>query len=274
MAIEMGAWDEVVQGDIIQRPKQPDSSSHHGRRRSSTQNDHAYATIWRANFQRSAALLIVNLERSSVRRLGEYRSMDIFPLLDELRAIAKNGLLFTQDAYDRARYTRLLELASQYYGLALDLPPVEVQQRLRAELGRVTPHVGANAAIFDQHGAILLMQRVDDGGWCLPGGATEVIETPMDTAVREAREETGLEVRAVQLVDVYARPARMEDGLHALVALVYLCEVVSGTLQCSDEGLDLQYWPIAEVPQWHGVHQRHAEAAYSYWLAQQSPHSG
>ena len=194
--------------------------------------------------------------------------MDIFPFLDELRAIAKNGLLFTQDAYDRARYTRLLELVSQYYGLVLDLPPVEVQQRLRAELGLVTPHVGANAAIFDQHGAILLMQRMDDGGWCLPGGATEVTETPMDTAVREAREETGLDVRAVQLVDLYARPARMEDGVHALVSLVYLCEVVGGTLQCSDEGLGLRYWPIAEVQHWHGVHQRHAEAAYTCWLAQ------
>src|SRR5262245_7583044 len=111
--------------------------------------------------------------------------MDILPLLDELRMMARNALPFTHDHYDRERYTRILELVDLYYGAMLDLPPPEVRRRLGAELGRITPKVGANAAIFDQQGALLLMQRSDDRRWCLPGGLVEVDETPAQTAVRE-----------------------------------------------------------------------------------------
>src|ERR1043166_5743347 len=96
--------------------------------------------------------------------------MDILPLLDELATIARNGLNYTENPYDRERYERLLALTSQYYGQALDLPPEEVRQRLSGELGYITPKVGAHGAIFDEDGKILLVRRTDDGKWCLPCG--------------------------------------------------------------------------------------------------------
>src|SRR5690348_8710319 len=76
--------------------------------------------------------------------LGKFFDMDILPLLDELRTIALNGLNYTENPYDRERYERLLALASQYYGQAVNLPPEEARQRLAAELGYVTPKVGAD----------------------------------------------------------------------------------------------------------------------------------
>jgi 8-oxo-dGTP pyrophosphatase MutT (NUDIX family) len=196
--------------------------------------------------------------------------MDILLLLDELRMIARNGLPYAHDPYDRERYTRILELVDLYYGATLDLPPAEVRRRLGAELGRITPKVGANAAIFNQHGALLLMQRSDDRRWCLPGGLVEVHETPADTAIREAREETGLDSRVVQLVDLFARPASIGAGLHSLIAVVYLCEAVGGTLCCPSEGIGVRYWPIAAVPVWHSDHLRQAQAAYTCWLARRN----
>jgi ADP-ribose pyrophosphatase YjhB (NUDIX family) len=193
--------------------------------------------------------------------------MDILPLLDELRMLARNALPFTHDRYDRERYIRILELVDLYYGATLDLPPAEVQRRLGAELGRITPNVGANAAIFDQQGALLLMQRSDDRLWCLPGGLVEVNETPAETAIRETREETGLDSLPVQLVDLFTRPAKIGVGLHSLIAVVYLCEAVGGTLCCSPEGIDVRFWPIDAVPAWHSDHLRQARAAYDCWLA-------
>jgi ADP-ribose pyrophosphatase YjhB (NUDIX family) len=196
--------------------------------------------------------------------------MDILPLLDELRMIARNALPYAHDRYDRERYTRILELVDLYYGATLDLPPAEVRRRLGAELGRVTPSVGANAAIFDQDGGLLLMQRSDDQLWCLPGGLVEVDETPAETAVREAREETGLDSRVIQLVDLFTRPAKIGVGLHSLIAVVYLCAAVGGTLCCSPEGIDVRFWPIADVPAWHSDHLRQAQAAYTCWLARRN----
>ncbi len=48
--------------------------------------------------------------------------MDILALLDEIQTIARNGLNFTPNPYDRERYERLLQVAATYYGRALDLP--------------------------------------------------------------------------------------------------------------------------------------------------------
>lgn len=195
--------------------------------------------------------------------------MDILVLLDELQILARNGLHYAQNPYDRERYSRILELASHYYGRALDLPPTEVRQRLVGELGHITPKVGAAAAVYDAAGNILLMQRADNGLWCLPGGWTEPHESPASTAVRETYEETGLDVRVVQLVDVFTRRPGSHTSPHAVVVVIYLCERIGGTLQCSPEGLELRYWPLDEVPAWQGNHHQYALTAAALWRTRQ-----
>lgn len=191
--------------------------------------------------------------------------MDILPLLDELRTIACNGLNFATNPYDRERYERLLELATAHYGVALDLPPPEVRRILRTELGYITPKVGAEAAVFDSDGRILLVRRSDDGRWCLPCGWVEPNESPEEAAVREAREETGLIVRTTRLVDVFTRKPAHGYGPHSAIAIVYLCDVVDGVLQGSHEVTEVRYCRIGEVRDWHELHHGYAEAAYAAW---------
>ena len=196
--------------------------------------------------------------------------MDILPLLDELQTIARNGLAFTSNPYDKERYQRLMELASDYYSQALDLPAEEVRRKLSAELGYITPKVGADAAIFDPGGRILLMLRADDGRWCLPCGWVDPNESPAEAAIREAKEECGLDVRPVQLVDVFTRKPSAINGPHTAIAIVYLCEITGGTLTLSHEGSDLRYWHIAQAPAWHKNHRRYALAARAAWQARQA----
>ncbi|MBI2458488.1 MAG: NUDIX hydrolase N-terminal domain-containing protein [candidate division NC10 bacterium] len=199
--------------------------------------------------------------------------MDILPLLDELQTIARNGLNHTTNPYDRERFERLLALATKYYGEALDLPPDAVRHRLAGELGYITPKVGADAAIFDREGRILLVRRSDDGLWCLPCGWVEPNESPEEAAVREAREETGLEVQSRQLVGVFTRKPNAGFGPHSAIAIVYLCDVVGGTPQPSHEITEARYWRITEVPAWHELHQKYAEAAQAVWRAPQAGHT-
>ena len=195
--------------------------------------------------------------------------MDILSLLDELRTIARNGLHFAQDPYDRERYQRLMALTTQTYGDLLSVPHESVRRRFMDELGYITPKVGADAAIFNESGEILLMERVDNGRWCLPCGWVEPNERPVDTVVREVREETGLEVEVERLVGVFTRRAGAENGPHTMIAVLHLCRVIGGELTLSHEGTDLRYWSIEAVADWSADHERYARAAHAVWSSEQ-----
>jgi len=195
--------------------------------------------------------------------------MNLAELLDELRILAKNGLHYTDDPYDEERYERLLELTSEYYAEVVELPPDTVRERFADELGHVTPKVGGRAAIFDDDGKALLIKRSDDGTWSHPGGFTEPNERPVDTAVRETKEETALNVEPIELVGVYPRIAG-EYGPHGFVGLVYLCEIVGGNIASSRESETVQYREIDAVSEWHKDHRSSIHDAYDVWTGQSS----
>jgi ADP-ribose pyrophosphatase YjhB (NUDIX family) len=191
--------------------------------------------------------------------------MDLLSLLDELRVHAKNGLRYADDPYDEHRYGRILDLVSEYYGEAIDLPSAESKERLRRDLGYVTPNVGGEAAIFDDDGRILLMKRTDDGTWCLPCGFVDPGESPAEAAVREAEEETGLDVRVADLIGVYHCSPNATTSPHGHVAIAYLCEREGGTLSLSHEGEALEYRELNEVENWHRNHEALATDAREIW---------
>ncbi len=197
--------------------------------------------------------------------------MDTFPLLDELQTIARNGLQYATNPYDIERYERLMELVAQSYGEALDVPAESIRKSFMREIGTVTPKIGTDAAIFNERGEILLMERADGSGWCLPCGFVEPGETPIEGIIREVREETGLEIDVKRLVGVFTRKPSAKYGPHTVVAIIHLCEVISGQLTISHEGLALRYWPIDEMKNWHGTHEINARAAYEMWKSPDQP---
>ncbi len=192
---------------------------------------------------------------------GTEFQLDMLGFLEELQALARTGLNYTKDPFERERCERLLALASQQYGEALDVPPAEVRGRLVGELGTITPKVGAHAAVFDAAGRILLVQRADDRRWCLPCGWVEPNESPEEAAVRETREETGLSVRVRTLTGVFTRRANAGYGPHSAIAIGYLCEQVGGAVRACHEVLDVQFRCISDVTDWHEKHHEYAQAA-------------
>lgn len=119
-----------------------------------------------------------------------------------------------------------------------------------------------------ESGEILLMERADGSGWCLPCGWVEPNERPIEAVIREVCEETGLEIDVKQLVGVFTRMPSAENGPHTMIAIVHLCEIIGGELTLSHEGSALRYWPIEEVQDWHTTHERYAHAAYAMWQSE------
>ena len=108
---------------------------------------------------------------------------------------------------------------------------------------------GASAIIFDEaRKKVLLTRRSDNGRWCLPGGGMDPGESAAETCVREALEETGLEVRVTRLVGIYTTPNLMieyPDGNRKQpVAFSFEVEVTGGELGLSDETTEFGYFAL------------------------------
>ncbi|WHM38192.1 NUDIX domain-containing protein [Streptomyces sp. BPTC-684] len=105
--------------------------------------------------------------------------------------------------------------------------------------------VAASAVVADDQGRILLQRRRDNGLWALPGGAMDMGESLPGTAVREVKEETGLDVEITGLVGTYTDPRHIiaySDGeVRRQFAVVFTARVVGGKLAMSDESTELRY---------------------------------
>ncbi len=187
---------------------------------------------------------------------------DVIGLTEEMQAIGRAGLHFSVDPFDQERYQRLVDLAAQAYAQMSPVDNPTLMARFAQEVGCITPKVGADAAIVDDAGRLLLVERADDHCWGLVSGWVEPNEHPADTVVREAKEEVGLDIALGDLVGVFARPASTATGPHSVVSVVYRATVVGGELTTQPhEVLSAQWWDVDQVPRWHLDHERMARAA-------------
>jgi len=193
-----------------------------------------------------------------------------FELLDELRAIARTGLHYSDDPFDRERYERLLAIASREYAARTSLGSDAIRARFEAEIGYQTAKVGADAAVFDADDRVLLARRVDDNKWGLVAGWVDINESPEHTVIRELAEEAGVLGRVERLVGVYHRPADAEHP-HGTVSVVYLCSITGGALRPQPHEVHELAWRAIEdvaTEEWHHHHETLARAARdAHWRA-------
>lgn len=110
----------------------------------------------------------------------------------------------------------------------------------------------SGGCIFNDKGEVLLQRRGDTNKWGFPGGAIELGETPEMAAIREAKEETGLDVEVGKLIGIYT-DCNMEyaSGDKAQSILIaYELKIVGGELFCDkEETLELKYFSLDNMPE-------------------------
>jgi ADP-ribose pyrophosphatase YjhB (NUDIX family) len=146
---------------------------------------------------------------------------------DKLRDISAMGLLFTEGFYDRQRYHAVQTIAMEMLALVSGESLDQIEPLRGPIFSSPTPFSGADAAVIDDQGQILLVRRADNGRWAMPGGALEVGETPAEGAVREAFEETGIGCRPVSFVGVFDSRLCGTVSRHHLYQFLFLCQPLS-----------------------------------------------
>ena len=108
----------------------------------------------------------------------------------ELASIAQAGIAYLADPFDKERFHRLREIASEVLRHA-----GRTEFQWPAEIGYSTPKVDVRGAVF-RNGEVLLIKEASSGKWTLPGGWADVNLTPAENVEKECLEESGYEVKA------------------------------------------------------------------------------
>ena len=123
----------------------------------------------------------------------------------------------------------------------------------------------AVAVLIERNGGMLMGRRsrhsASPGKWSFPAGFVDRGERVEDAAVREVREETGLEVRLDALLGLYSATGE------AVVLAVYVGTPVGGILRAADDLTELAYFPFNEPPEPAFPHDPQILADWLSWRA-------
>ena len=102
----------------------------------------------------------------------------------------------------------------------------------------------ANVVVVNDAGQLLMIHRTDNDNWALPGGAMDLGESLVETAVRETKEETGIDCEITGLVGIYTDPKHVilytSDGeARQEFSVLFTARVVGGEPTPSDESREV-----------------------------------
>jgi ADP-ribose pyrophosphatase YjhB (NUDIX family) len=190
---------------------------------------------------------------------------DLLRWSESLSACARTGLAFTKSLYERERFEEILKVAADIGFVANERLKANGQPRttksaamfveewmqdiLPGTAGYQTPRVAIGALVGNEAGELLLVKRADSGVWLYPTGWADVGYSAAEIAVKEVKEETGIDAEVKRL-------AMVVDGLQIgtsttpLYSLVFHCTLIGGSLkahplECSDVG----FFARSELPE-------------------------
>lgn len=165
----------------------------------------------------------------------------------ELQALAQAGLFYSKDIYDIERFQRIREIAAEMLVSPSGFPKDRILDIFCDETGYQTPKLDTRAAVFQQDQILLVQER--DGLWSLPGGWVDVNLSVGESAVKEVKEEAGLDVQADLVIAVQDRKKHNPELYAYNICKVFiLCTELGGSFQPNSETIASGYFSMDALP--------------------------
>jgi ADP-ribose pyrophosphatase YjhB (NUDIX family) len=109
-----------------------------------------------------------------------------------------------------------------------------------------------NVAVSNDLGELLLIRRTDNDNWALPGGSVDIGESLPQAAVRETREESGIECEIIGLLGIYTDPQHVilytsNGEVRQEFSVVLTARAIGGQLSASSETSEARWVRFDEV---------------------------
>lgn len=119
------------------------------------------------------------------------------------------------------------------------------------EIGKDFIGVGVGAFIVNENNELLLQKRAvpaEKDHWCIPGGRLEMFETLEHAVIREAKEETDLDIKVIRLMGICDHIIKDENA--HWVAMSYLCKIENGIpkIMEPDKASDMKWFDLNNLP--------------------------
>ncbi|MEO5889067.1 MAG: NUDIX hydrolase [Ferruginibacter sp.] len=174
---------------------------------------------------------------------------DLLTLAKRLKAIADVGLLYNQNEYDKERYSEVLDISYELLHQITGQEIVYLKNLYVENKDYPTAKVDVRVLIIKDN-KILLVKESADNKWSLPGGWADIGYSPKEVAVKECKEETGLDVVPIRLLAVYDKKfhAHPPQPFYAYKMVIH-CAAVSEEVSKGFDVLDVQYFDVDNLPE-------------------------
>jgi ADP-ribose pyrophosphatase YjhB (NUDIX family) len=177
------------------------------------------------------------------------KGKELITLAQRIRALSQTGLTFNKNGYEIDRFNELIEISDRITSLVSGLSESEINAYYVPIKEYVTPKVDIRAVVFNDKDEILLVREKLDGRWSMPGGWSDVGYTPKEVVVKETKEETGLDVRAVRLLAVMDKRCHAHPASSFYIYKMFiLCEVLGGQFNETFDILDKGFFSLDQLP--------------------------
>ncbi len=167
----------------------------------------------------------------------------------KIQAIAQAGLTYSDNKYDIERYQQMREISLEIMARFTDSEMEQVRELFANESGYQTPKVDVRGVVFKGN-KILMVRETIDGCWSLPGGWADVGYTPGEIAVKEVREEAGLEVRPVRLLAVLDKKRHPHPPSPYHIYKIFIgCEILGGETAAGMETSEVGFFDREHLPE-------------------------